>query len=272
MPAIEDKTNFKDPRYSRQISLPEIGQAGQFLLSQKRVLVIGAGGLGSPVLFALAGAGVGHITIVDPDTVSESNLNRQFLYRAADIGLPKARLAGQRLLEYHPDLSAESIVELLDERNAPGLIRSHDLVIAAVDSRASRNIINKYCCTFSRTMIDGGARGFSGYTAVIEPGVTPCYHCLFGIEESAPSGAPGVLGSVAGTIGSLEATLAVMLLLDLPDPLAGDVLYFHAKSMSFERLKIERDPECPHCSALWQKKSSEPEPGSLQDKETDCEE
>jgi len=247
-----NKSTSSDPRYSRQISLPEIGPAGQFLLAQKKVLVIGAGGLGSPLLFALAGAGIGHITIVDMDTVSESNLNRQFLYRETDIGRSKAIVAAERLLAYHPDLSVDAVTQPLSEHNAPELIRSHDLVIAAVDNRRSRLLINQYCCKFGRTMIDGGVRELSGYTAVIEPGRTPCYYCLFGIEEKAPGkNPPGVLGSIAGTIGSLEATLALIILLGLENPLAGEVLYFHAKNMSFERLKIERDPDCPHCASLW---------------------
>jgi len=245
-----------DTRYSRQISLPGIGRAGQFLLSQKRVLVIGAGGLGSPLLFALAGAGIGHITIVDSDTVSESNLNRQFLYRAADIGQQKARLASERLLEYHPDLSVDPVCELLSDVNAPGLIQTHDLVIAAVDNRQTRILINKYCCIFRKVFVDGGVRAFSGYAAVIEPGRTPCYHCLFGIDEkSRIKDPPGVLGSIAGTIGSLEATLAVIMLLGLKNPLDGEIMYFHAGNMSFDRLKIERDPKCPHCSALWKQPS-----------------
>jgi len=242
-----------DPRYSRQINLPEIGQAGQLVLAQKRVLAVGAGGLGSPLLFALAGAGIGHITIADQDMVSESNLNRQFLYRSDDIGKPKANLAAERLLEYHPDLRIEAISESFNDINGPELIASHDLVIAAVDNRRSRLLMNQLCCRYGRILIDGGVSGFSGYAAVIEPGITPCYHCLFGINENLPSKTSGVLGSVAGVIGSLEATLAVMLLLGMGNPLAGEVLYFHAVKMTFERLKMERNPDCPHCADLWEK-------------------
>ena len=245
-------TASSDPRYSRQISLPEIGQAGQLLLAQKRVLVVGAGGLGSPVLLALVGAGVGHITIVDMDTVSESNLNRQFLYRASDLGRSKAIVAAERLLAYHPDVSVDAVTDELTEGNAPAYIEAHDLVIAAVDNRPGRLLINKYCCKYGRTMIDGGVRALSGYAAVIEPGRTPCFHCLFGIDNSTPAkDPPGVLGSIAGTIGSLEATLTLLILLGLDNPLSGEILYFHAKKMSFDRLKIERDPDCPHCAALW---------------------
>ena len=247
-----NRNTSSDPRYSRQISLPEIGPAGQALLAQKRVLVVGAGGLGSPVLFALAGAGIGHITIADMDTVSESNLNRQFLYREADLGRSKAIVAAERILAYHPDLSVDAVTEELTEYNAPARIDAHDLVIAAVDNRRSRLLINKYCCKYGRTMIDGGVRELSGYAAVIEPGRTPCYCCLFGIDKKSPvKDPPGVLGSIAGTIGSLEATLALLILLGLENPLAGEILYFHAKKMSFDRLEIARDPECPHCAALW---------------------
>jgi len=257
MKQMNGKQTPSDPRYSRQVGLPEIGPAGQLLLGQKRVLVIGAGGLGSPLLFALAGAGIGRITIVDSDTVSESNLNRQFLYRSADLGLPKARLAADRLREYHPDLSVVSVTELLTDKNAPELIASHDLVISAVDSLQSRLLINKYCCRYGRTLVDGGVSGFSGYAAVIEPGRTPCYHCLFGVRENTPSGPSGVLGSIAGIIGSLEATLAIILLLGLENPLDGEVLFFYAKDMSFERLKIMRDPDCPHCAASGQREAEQ---------------
>lgn len=241
-----------DPRYVRQVGLPEIGPAGQRKLAESRVLVIGAGGLGSPLLFGLAGAGVGHLTIVDHDLVSESNLNRQFLYQADEVGSLKAELAARRLKAYHPDLSVEAVPGLLSEQNADALIGSHDLVIAAVDSRQSRLLINQFCCKLGKTMVDGGVRGLDGYLAVIEPGRTPCYCCLFGAGPVHQAEVSPVLGTVAGTIGSMEATLAILLLLGQDNPLAGEVLYVDSKSMSFDRLKIKRDPACPHCAALYE--------------------
>ena len=239
-----------DPRYARQVDLPEIGPAGQNKLAKCKVLVIGAGGLGSPLLFGLTGAGVGHLTIVDHDRVSESNLNRQFLYQAAEIGSLKAEQAARRLKAYHPDLSVQAVTEPLSDLNGAVLIGSHDLVVAAVDSRQSRLLINQICCKLGKTMVDGGVHGLDGYLAVIEPGRTPCYRCLFGIGPTDSKVSGSVLGSVAGTIGSMEATLAILLLLGQENPLAGEILFVDLKSMAFDRLKIRRNPDCPHCAAL----------------------
>lgn len=240
-----------DDYYVRQVNLPEFGPAGQERLLSSRVLVVGAGGLGSPVLMALAGAGVGHLTIVDSDTVAPSNLNRQFLYTVADIGQGKAKIARQRLKAYHPDLAIDALEEKLDETRAFELFGAFDLVVAAVDNRATRQMINRVCYALGKPWIDGGVRGFSGYVAAFRPGATPCYACCFDLgPENAgqePTMSPGAIGATASVIGSLEADLAIVHLLSLELPLAGEILYYHGRTLDFSRIAFEKRAECPIC-------------------------
>ncbi len=258
-----------DDYYARQISLPEFGTQGQDRLRASRVLVVGAGGLGSPVLMALAGAGVGHLTIIDSDTVAASNLNRQFLYTAMDIGQPKARLAQLRLQAYHPDLAIDSLETSLDEPRARELFGSYDLIVAAVDNLETRRMINRVCYATSKPWIDGGVRGFSGYVTAFLPGVTPCYDCCFDLgpqdqgladqeradsnrqpgagPESASGAGPGAIGVTASVIGSLEADLALIHLLGLNLPLTGEILYYHGRTLDFMRLAFEKRADCPIC-------------------------
>lgn len=254
--------------YERQISVPEIGTEGQARLRRSGVLVIGAGGLGSPLLMALAGAGVGRIGLIDADTVSAGNLNRQFLYTPEDIGLPKAVQAGRRLRAYHPDLLFEIYGEYLTEELAERLFAQYDLIAAAVDNNRTRRLINRICCRLRKPLVDGGLRGFSGYVASVEPGRTPCFDCLFGYSDlplsaepdlpgqhEAPDPAhaaerPGALGVTAGVLGSLEANLVLLSLLGLPNPIAGEIFTYNGKSMSFDRLTVERTPGCLACGSL----------------------
>ena len=252
--------------YARQVILPEIGQQGQTRLHQSRVLVIGAGGLGSPILMALAGAGVGHLTVVDHDIVSASNLNRQFLYTAADIGQPKATIARERLLAYHPDIEVTALDQAFTAALAQHVLPDHDLVVAAVDNRATRRLINRACYQLGKPWIDGGVRGFSGSVAVYRPGETACFDCRFDlVEEDQVTGsesgsvadmytapktpvAPiGALGATASVIGSLEANLALCLLLGLGEPLQGEMLYYHGRTLDFQRIPIAARPDCPVC-------------------------
>ena len=252
--------------YARQVILPEIGQQGQTRLHQSRVLVIGAGGLGSPILMALAGAGVGQLTLVDPDTVSASNLNRQFLYTAADIGQPKAIIARERLLAYHPDIEITALDQTFTAELAQHVIPDHDLVVAAVDNRGARRLINRACYQLGKPWIDGGVRGFSGSVAVYRPGETACFDCRFDLVEEAndassmvatsgnspaipktPAAPIAALGATASVIGSLEADLALCLLLGLGDPLQGEMLYYHGRTLDFQRIPIAARADCPIC-------------------------
>lgn len=252
--------------YARQIILPEIGPQGQTRLQKSRVLVVGAGGLGSPILMALAGAGVGHLTLVDHDTVSASNLNRQFLYTVADIGLPKAIIARKRLLAYHPDIEVTALDQTFSAELAQQVIPDHDLVVAAVDNRSARRLINRACYQLGKPWIDGGVRGFSGSVAVYRPGETACLECRYDLAEEDPSFVPlvdssivmpagskepatpiGALGATASVIGSLEANLALCLLLGLGDPLQGEIMYYHGRTLDFQRVAVAARPDCPIC-------------------------
>lgn len=258
-PGLTQATDY----YARQVILPEIGPAGQARLHQSRVLVIGAGGLGSPILMALAGAGIGHLTLVDHDTVSASNLNRQFLYTVADIGRPKAVAARERLLAYHPDLDIVAHERLLTADFARQLVPDQDLVVAAVDHRLTRRLINRICYELGKPWIDGGVRGFSGSVATYIPGQNACLDCRFDwpADLAPPEELPeatlqplsvaipvGTLGATASVIGSLEADLALCLLLGLPDPLQGQILYYHGRTLDFAKISIAARPGCPVCS------------------------
>ncbi len=252
--------------YARQVILPEIGPQGQARLKKSRALVVGAGGLGSPVLMALAGAGVGHLTLVDHDTVSASNLNRQFLYTVADIGRPKATIARERLLAYHPDIEVTALDQTLTAELAMHVIPNQDLVVAAVDNRSARRLINRTCYQLGISWIDGGVCGFSGSVATYRPGAAACLECRYDLAEAAPAVIPraqssekmsaesqkpatpiGALGATSSVIGSLEADLALCLLLGLDDPLQGEILYYHGRTLDFRRVAVAARPDCPIC-------------------------
>ncbi|NCC76378.1 MAG: HesA/MoeB/ThiF family protein [Clostridia bacterium] len=260
--------NDTDGLYARQVILPEIGQQGQARLQKSRVLVVGAGGLGSPILMNLAGAGVGHLTLIDHDTVSMSNLNRQFLYTVADIGQPKATIARQRLLAYHPDVEVTALDQTFTDELARQVIPGQDLVVAAVDNRAARRLINHACYRLEKPWIDGGVRGFSGSVAVYRPGKTACFDCRFDLAEEnldcaletgmaanltatpkRSAATIGALGATASVIGSLEADLALCLLLGLGDPLQGEILYYHGRTLDFQRVAVAARPDCLICGS-----------------------
>ncbi len=252
--------------YDRQLTLREIGPDGQARLKASRVLVIGAGGLGSPVLTGLAGAGVGRIGIVDGDRISESNLNRQYLYTPDDFGQPKASVARERIAKFHPDLAIESYDAILDKPLAQVLFPRYDLIVGAVDSRKARRLINEVCCRLRKPWIDAGVESFNGYATLIVPGRMPCYDCLFGFSGMTPEKPEepslpgrhetGILGVATTVVGSFEATMAIGYLLGLPDPLAGEILFYAGRTLETSRLRVERDPDCPACGHLFQREGT----------------
>ncbi len=239
--------------YQRQSDLPELGLEGQARLAQSAVLVIGAGGLGCPVLVALAGAGVGKIGIVDADVIAASNLNRQFLYTVEAIGQNKADCAAARLRSYHPDLVFMSYVQRLDIQIASELFPQYDIIVACVDNLATRQVINSAAFSQHKTVIDGGIRGLSGYVTAVEPGKTPCLDCYFDLTARIEHQADGIrkpvstLGATASVIGSLEAQLALLLILGQPNPVAGEILTYHGRTLTFERVRIEPNSNCKTC-------------------------
>lgn len=244
-------------RYSRQMRLPGVGVAGQKKLEASRVLMIGAGGLGSPAAFYLAAAGIGHLRLVDDDMVDRSNLQRQILHTEARLGTPKVESAGVALAALNPRIQVETFVERLHSRNVEALIRDCDVVLDGSDNFATRYLLNDACVKLEKPLVYGAVQRFAGQVGVFDAGrhrgQCPCYRCLFP-EPPGPEDAPncaeaGVLGVLPGIIGLLQATETIKLLLGLGESLAGRLLSYDALAGSFRETRISPDPECPVCAA-----------------------
>ena len=235
-------------RYSRQFYIPQIGAEGQQRLGKASVLVVGAGGLGSTLLFCLAGAGVGRIGIADFDTVSESNLNRQFLHTTEGIGTDKPDSAVARLKAFNPDITYETHYASVNEENVEGLVAEYDLIIAAVDNMPARVALNRACVKCGKPLINGGVNGMYGSLQIIEPGKTACLSCLLGEKQKqTPSTS---FAPVVSTISALMADAVLLLILGLPNPLPETLLFFDGEKLAFEKIHLLRDPKCPVCGAL----------------------
>jgi adenylyltransferase/sulfurtransferase len=233
-------------RYGRQLIMPDIGKGGQEKLAAARVLVVGAGGLGSPVLYYLAAAGVGHIHIVESDSVDISNLNRQFLHFEKDIGREKSLSAVEKLTEFNSGIEITSSSSRLTEENARECILGYDIVIACVDNLRTRILLNKSCVQCGIPLVDGGVQGFEGYVLTVIPGVTPCRQCIFhGERERENRGPIGILGATAGTAGSVMAAQAIKYLVGIREDFK--LLIFDLRSLEFTAVKAKADPSCPVC-------------------------
>lgn len=231
-------------RYARQRVLAEIGDAGQARLAAASVLVVGAGGLGCPVLQYLAGAGVGRITIVDHDTVDETNLHRQPLYAMGDVGVAKAEAARQSLLRFNPDIAIEAIVGRLTPQNCASLAGTADVVIDAADSFAATYILSDACRATGKPLVSASAIGLSGYAGAFCGG-GPSYRAVFP-EAPAQAGncaSVGILGSVVAVLGGLQAHLVLHLLLDLKPSVLGRIVTFDARRLVFGGFGFEHSPE-----------------------------
>ena len=243
-------------RYARQLSLPEVGAAGQRRLAEARVLLVGAGGLGSPAALYLAAAGVGRLTLLDDDRVERSNLHRQVLHRDADVGTPKARSGAATLHALNPDVSVETREARLDAANAAGLLAGHDVVIDGSDNFATRYAANDACVALGIPCVHGSVFRFEGQVSVFWPARPgsrgPCYRCLYPEPpppELAPSCAEaGVLGVVPGVVGLLQAAEALKLLLGVGAPLVGRLLHYDALRGGFEEFDVAPDPRCVVCA------------------------
>lgn len=244
-------TEREQERYSRQIILPDIGGEGQERLKHARVLVIGAGGLGSPALTYLAAAGVGTIGIVDDDTVDISNLHRQILFNEDEVGLPKSELARQKLLAQNPHIKVSAHRERFTTANALELVTQYELVLDGSDNFSTRYLANDACVIAGVPLISGAIFRFSGQLAVFEAGGGPCYRCLYpNMPDPAvmPTCAEtGVLGVLPGVIGSLMATEAMKWLCRIGEPLVGSLLRYDALTLLFSTVTFEREPSCPIC-------------------------
>ncbi len=243
-------------RYSRHLRLAEVGVEGQQRLAAARVLLLGAGGLGSPVAFYLAAAGVGHIRLVDDDVVDRSNLQRQILHTEASIGTPKVESAQQRLQALNPSIRIEPVQARVTSDNVEKLLEGIDLVVDGSDNFPLRYLLNDACVKLGKPLVYGAVQRFEGQVSVFDAGrhrgQAPCYRCLFPEPpppELAPSCADaGVLGVLPGIVGLLQANEAIKLLLGIGQPLAGRLLQFDALAPRFRELRLPPDPDCPVCA------------------------
>ncbi len=240
-------------RYSRHLVLPQIDVAGQQALLDSRVLVIGAGGLGSAAALYLAAAGVGHISIADPDSVELSNLQRQLLHGVADIGRAKVTSASDTLHALNPDVQVVPIETALAGEALEQAVNGVDLVVDGSDNFPTRFAVNAACVKQRKPLVSGAAIRFEGQVATFTPGRnnSPCYHCLYGESGEAQETCDnaGVMGPLVGIIGSLQAAEAIKLLLGIGQSLAGRLLLFDALKSEFRELKLTRDENCPICGS-----------------------
>ncbi|MEO8383221.1 MAG: molybdopterin-synthase adenylyltransferase MoeB [Acidobacteriota bacterium] len=231
-------------RYQRQITLPELGEAGQAKLLGASVLVIGAGGLGSPASIYLAAAGVGRIGLVDFDRVDETNLHRQILYGTSDVGRPKLEAARARLLDLNPEIAVETHEARLSSENALQILGRYDVILDGTDNFATRYLVNDACVLLGKPNVYGSVFRFDGQVSIFSTPAGPCYRCLYpeppppGLVPSCAEG--GVLGLLPGVIGTLQATEAVKWILGMGESLAGRLLLFDALGMTFNTVKLRR--------------------------------
>ncbi|MBT9547288.1 MAG: ThiF family adenylyltransferase [Candidatus Sericytochromatia bacterium] len=242
-------SNQNSSRYSRQISLPEVGQAGQAQLQSSRVLIVGAGGLGCPAALYLAAAGVGHLGLIDPDQVALSNLQRQILYTPSDLGKAKVTRAAERLMALNPELQIQTFALAVDAENAIELVKNWDIVVDGSDQLPVRYWLNAACLQAGIPLVYGSLYRFAGQLSVLgSPG--PCYRCLFPELPSHGSipdcNTGGVLGAMAGLVGTLQALETLKFLLGQPC-LQGELLLIEGLSLAFEKVSLSRDPDCPGC-------------------------
>ena len=237
-------------RYSRHIIMPQVGSKGQRKFLQSKVLIVGAGGLGSPAALYLALAGIGTIGIVDFDVVDISNLQRQILHRYNDVGRPKVVSAMETIIEYNPDVNVVLHEAWLTSENAMEIIPQYDVVVNGADNFPSRYLVNDACYLAGKPLVDGSILIFDGQATVFVPG-QGCYRCLFP-SPPPPGMVPncaeaGVLGALTGLVGSIQAVETLKLILGIGESLASRLLLIDALSMDFRQVKIRRNPSCPLC-------------------------
>jgi molybdopterin/thiamine biosynthesis adenylyltransferase/rhodanese-related sulfurtransferase len=254
-------------RYSRHLLIPEVGLEGQRKLKAASMLVIGTGGLGSPVALYLAAAGVGHIGLVDYDVVDFSNLQRQVIHGTSGLGELKVESARKRMLDINPDIQVDVYNEPFTSENAMHIAQDYDILIDGTDNFPTRYLVNDLCVLTGKANVYGSIFRFDGQVSVFDARYGPCYRCLFpeppppGLVPSCAEG--GVLGVLPGTIGTLQATEALKLILGIGEPLIGKLMLYNALDMSFDFVKLRKNPNCKVCG-------SNPEVTELIDYEAFC--
>jgi molybdopterin/thiamine biosynthesis adenylyltransferase/rhodanese-related sulfurtransferase len=238
-------------RYSRHLIIPDVGMAGQKRLKNAKVLVVGAGGLGSPALLYLAAAGVGTLGIVDFDTVDESNLQRQIIHGVSDVGKSKATSAAASIAEVNPYVKVILHQERLDSDNVMEIFAPYDLIIDGTDNFATRYLVNDACVLLHKPYVWGSIYRFDGQASVFWADYGPCYRCLYpeppppGMVPSCAEG--GVLGVLCASIGSIQVNEAIKLITGIGEPLAGRLMIYDALEMSYRTVRVKKDPECAVC-------------------------
>lgn len=239
-------------RYSRHILLPQIGYEGQEKLVNSHVLIVGAGGLGSPVALYLAASGIGKLTICDFDNVDLTNLQRQIIHTTASVGINKAVSAQQTIYEVNPDVQVETVQEKSTEASFEVLASAADVVIDCSDNFATRYALNRVCVTLRKPLVSGAAIGFEGQVTVFDMRQpdSPCYHCLFpdvGAEEAMRCAENGVFAPLVGMIGTTQAAETLKLILGLGATLQGRLLLLDVQEMEWRSIRLSRDPDCKVC-------------------------
>ena len=248
----DDLTDDELERYARHVILEEVGEEGQIKLLESKVLVVGAGGLGAPVLMYLAAAGIGTLGIVDHDVVDLSNLQRQIIHSVDDIGRPKTRSAAERLETINPDITIIEHRTRLTANNAAELFADYDLIVDGSDNFAARYLCNDTCYSLKKPLVSAALVRFEGQLSTFKASDGgPCYRCLFP-EPPDPDMVPrcdtvGIFGAVAGVMGSLQATEVLKELLGLGTSMSGQLLLFDALDQTFRKIKVPKDPDCPTC-------------------------
>ena len=247
-------------RYARHIVLPQVGGAGQQRLKAARVAIVGAGGIGAGVIPALAGAGIGHLTIIDGDRVELSNLQRQPLYRSAEVGMAKVRLASDFVLARNPHVAVTAITERVEAGNASDLLANHDLVIDGTDNFATRLLVSDTCVAQDIPLLSAAAQQFQGQVALFC--ARPCYRCFVGdafdADDCDNCAELGVLGALTATVGSFAALVAIRMITAVGDDPAGTLHLFDGLTLAWRRLTISSDPLCRSCGQLSPQISATP--------------
>lgn len=236
-------------RYDRQIRLPNFGVDGQRKLKAAKVLVAGVGGLGTASALYLAAAGIGKLVLVDKETVELSNLNRQVLYTTHDLGKPKARVAAERLSSLNPEISVEALVLEISEENAPDVVKGCDVVVDGQDNYRTRYALNDACIMHRIPFVHACVQSYEGRLMTIVPGKGPCYRCIVPVQPPEGRAFP-ILGTIPGTISTLQATEVIKIVLGVGELCVGRMIIYDALKMAFYEIKVERDPDCPSCGSL----------------------